>query len=679
MSKTIDSDNRSVAGINPPVFYPSAGLIILFVVFTIMLPEQAGAWFGSLQGWIIDTFGWFYLFAMGMYLLLTLILAFSRYGSIKLGPDHSRPEYSYLSWFAMLFSAGMGIGLIFYGVAEPIFHFATPAMGEGGTAAAAKAAMKQTFFHWGVHAWGVYTIVALALGYFSFRHGLPLRISSALYPIIGKRIHGPIGNAVDILAVFGTMFGIATSLGLGVLQINSGLNYLFDIPNSTTVQLILVAMVTFMATCSVILGLDSGIRRISEWNLKLAVILLLFVAAVGPTLFIFQSLGQNIGSYVSSLVEMTFNTYAYVGDDSTNSFLGGWTLFYWAWFIAWSPFVGMFVARISRGRTIKEFVLGVLFIPVGVTIVWLTVFGDTALHGILEGTMPELVDQVFANTSTSLFHFLDALPLSSISSVLATLLIFTFFVTSSDSGSLVIDTLTAKDGDEAPVKQRIFWSVSEGLVASSLLIAGGQNVLSALQAASLASALPFAPVLLLVGFGLFKSLRLEQIKRDSVEHINRATPSSLARLQEVSWKEQLEQLISLPQKTEALEFLHNDIHEAMQAVEDVFKNNGLATRLLSTANNQVAPHLSAADNHCCLYIDHGDERNFMYGCWVREVSAPTFIGERADAKPASQYYIEVCLQEGSQQYNVCGYSKNQLIADIIDQYEKHLHFLHQVR
>lgn len=667
MSNETAVNKPKLAGINPPVFYPSAGLIVLFVLFTITMPKQAGIWFGSLQSWIIDTFGWFYLLSMGIYFVITLILAFSRFGKIKLGPDHSKPEFSYRSWFAMLFSAGMGIGLIFYGVAEPVFHFANPPTGEAQTVEAARHAMIQTFFHWGVHAWGVYAIVALALGYFSFRHGLPLRISSALYPVIGKRIYGPIGYAVDILAVFGTMFGIATSLGLGVLQINSGLNYLFDIPISTGTQLVLIAIVTTMATISVVTGLDSGIRRLSELNLGLAVILLLFVAIVGPTLYIFQSFPQNIGSYLSSIAELTFNSFAYINSDKTNSFLGGWTLFYWAWFIAWSPFVGMFVARISRGRTIKEFVLGVLFVPVGVTFLWLTVFGNTALHGIMTNSMPHLVDQVFANTPTSLFHFLDTLPLSSISSVVATLLIFTFFVTSSDSGSLVIDTLTAKDGDEAPVKQRIFWSVSEGLVASALIIAGGQNVLSALQAASLASALPFAPVLLFVCYGLFKSLRQEMIKIDSISHLSQTTPSTLARIQEIGWQEHLEQLISVPHKQDVLKFLQGDIVDAMTEVSNVFKDKGLKTEIKSE------------HNYCSLTIDHGDERNFIYGAWAREASVPSFIGERSKNKPESQLYIEVYLDKGSQQYNICGYNRNQLIADIIDQYEKHLYFLHHVR
>lgn len=667
MSEQQYKKNRFLAAINPPVFYPSALLILGFVVFSITMPQQAGSWFGNLQSWIIDTFGWFYLLAMGIYLLLAIILAFSRYGQIRLGPDHSKPDYSYMSWFAMLFSAGMGIGLIFYGVAEPVFHFANPPLADGMTSQAAKEAMKLTFFHWGVHAWGVYAIVALALAYFSFRHGLPLRISSALYPFLGARVRGPIGNIVDVLAVFGTMFGIATSLGLGVLQINAGLNYLFDIPTSTAVQLGLIVIVTAMATCSVVLGLDSGIRRLSELNLNLAVLLLVFVVIVGPTLFIFQSLPQNLGSYVASLVDMTFNIYAYTGNEETHAFLGNWTLFYWAWFIAWSPFVGMFIARISRGRTIKEFVLGVLFVPVGVTIIWLTVFGDTALHGILTHTMPNLVSQVKDNSSTSLFHFLDGLPLASLSSVLATLLVFTFFVTSSDSGSLVIDTLTAKEGVESPVSQRIFWSISEGLVASALIVAGGQNVLSALQAASLASALPFAPVLILVGLGLFKSLHSELTKRDSRLHINQTTPSSLTRIQEVGWEHHLDQLVALPEKNEVTTFLNNQVPAAMKAVVEAFKKRG------------IKAEFRTLEGHYQLVVDHGDERDFIYGVWLREISKPTFLCEPHPHENERQFSLEVYLKEGSQEYNICGYTQMQLIADIIDQYEKHLYFLRQLR
>ena len=667
------NDNGPVAGINAPVFYPSAVLILLFVLFAITAPETAGQLFGSAQNWIINTFGWFYLLSMGIYLALALILALSRYGRVKLGPDHSEPDFSYMSWFAMLFSAGMGIGLVFYGVAEPVFHFAGPPVGEAGTAEAAREAMKTTFFHWGIHAWGVYAIVALALAYFSFRHNLPLRISSALYPLIGKRIHGPIGNAVDVFAVFGTMFGIATSLGLGVMQINAGLSYLFDVPSSTTVQLLLIAVVTGIATLSVVLGLDGGIRRISEWNIRLAVILLVFVVVTGPTLFIFQTLAQNIGSYLSSAVEMTFNTYAYVGDEDTQAFMGGWTLFYWAWFIAWSPFVGMFVARVSRGRTIREFVLGAIFVPVGVTCVWLTVFGDTALHGILTGTMPNLVDQVFADSATSLFHFLDALPWASVSSVVATLLIITFFVTSSDSGSLVIDTLTSRDNGETPVWQRIFWAITEGLVAAALILAGGSNALAALQAASLASALPFAPILILVGFGLFRSLRIEACKRDSLQHATN-TPGNVSRIGSGSnyqWQQRLQVLVSSPRRQQVLDYLDDTVHPAMREVAVEFEKQGLDVRI------------TREEDRCYLRVSHGDEADFIYGVRARAYATPSFtigaVPQNAESDRNAHYRAEVFLREGGQQYSIVGYLRGQVIGDILDQYEKHLHFLHLVR
>jgi len=372
------SDSEPVkAGINAPVFYPSVALIGVLVVFGGAFPDMADTFFTAMQGWLIKTFGWFYMAAIGTYLIFCILLAVSRYGAFRLGPDHSEPDFSYLSWFAMLFSAGMGIGLMFYGVAEPVLHYANPAQGEGSTAVAAREAMGITFFHWGMHAWSVYAVVGLSLAYFSFRRNLPLRMSSALYPLIGKRIYGPIGHTVDVLAVFGTLFGVATSLGLGAQQVSSGLNFLFNVPEGLGTQIILIAIITAMATTSVVLGLDGGIRRISELNLWLAAALLLFVLVMGPTLFIFQSLFQNFGNYVSGIMDMTFNSYIYTGGEDTDSFMSSWTLFYWSWWISWSPFVGMFVARVSRGRTIREFVLGVLLVPVGATFLWLTAFGDT--------------------------------------------------------------------------------------------------------------------------------------------------------------------------------------------------------------------------------------------------------------------------------------------------------------
>ena len=365
--------------INRPVFYTAAVFILLLVGFAIAVPKTAQALFESIQGWILGNASWFYILVVAIILLSVAFLALSRYGDIKLGPDHSEPDYRNFTWFAMLFSAGMGIGLMFFGVAEPVMHFMAPPVGEGGTATAAREAMKITFFHWGLHAWAIYAVVALTLAFFCYRHGLPLTLRSALYPLIGNRIHGPIGHAVDIFAIIGTVLGVATSLGLGVAQINSGLNHLFGVPVGVTTQIILIIVTCGLATLSVASGLDKGIRIPSEANLVLAAVLLLFVLVAGPTVFLFQTFVQNTGAYLSDIVNKTFNLYAYEPTD----WIGGWTLFYWGWWIAWSPFVGLFIARISRGRTIREFVSGVLLVPAGFTLFWMTVFGDTAIHFIL--------------------------------------------------------------------------------------------------------------------------------------------------------------------------------------------------------------------------------------------------------------------------------------------------------
>lgn len=368
-------------------------------------------------------------------------------------------------------------------------------MGEGGTVEAARGAMLITYFHWGLQAWSTYCVVGLALAYFAFRHGLPLTIRSALYPIIGDRIYGNIGHVVDIFAVLGTMFGVATSLGLGVMQVNAGLSYLFDVNVSTTMQVALIAGITGLATISVVAGLDKGIRRISELNLLLALTLLSFVLLAGPTASLLGGFGQNLGNYLSSMVAMTFNLYAY----EPNEWMGDWTLFYWAWWISWSPFVGMFIARISRGRTIREFILGVLLIPAGFTFLWLSIFGNSALFIELAEDGGQIAKAAINDMPTALFVLLEYLPLTTITSMLATLLVVTFFVTSSDSGSLVIDIITSGGNEDPPVWQRVFWALSEGVVASVLLIAGG---LAALQTATIISALPFAFVMLLICYGL---------------------------------------------------------------------------------------------------------------------------------------------------------------------------------
>jgi len=507
--------------VQPQVFIPSVLLIVAVAIFGAGFTDTAEVAFTAVQSTLITYAGWFYILCVATFLIFVIGLGVSRYGTIKLGPDDATPDYSYGSWIAMLFSAGMGIGLMFYSVAEPILHFDSPPVGEGGTVESARQAMDITFFHWGLHAWAIYITVGLSLAYFAYRHDLPLTLRSALYPIIGDRIYGWIGHTVDIVAVLGTMFGVATSLGLGVMQVNAGLNFLTGLPESATVQLGLIAVITLMATGSVVLGLDRGIRRLSEINLLLGLALVGFVFVVGPTLFLVESFVSNVGNYLQSVVPRTFDTYPYADTD----WQGSWTLFYWAWWIAWSPFVGMFIARISRGRTIREFILAVLFVPTAVTFFWLTVFGDTALYGILETGTTAVLDATNASIPTALFTMLDQLPLAVITSIMATFIIVTFFVTSSDSGSLVIDIITSGGDTDPPVVQRVFWAVSEGIVASVLLVAGG---LSALQTAALTTALPFAGVLLLICYGLLRGLQQEKPRSAASPHSPSSMPSQNA-------------------------------------------------------------------------------------------------------------------------------------------------------
>ncbi|MBA76852.1 MAG: transporter, partial [Tistrella sp.] len=486
--------------INPPVFFGAASIILAFVVAGAAIPEQMEALFAVVQSEILHRFGWFYILVVAIFLGMALFLGFSRFGRLKLGPDDSEPDFRYGSWVAMLFAAGMGIGLMFFAVGEPMTHFASPPVVEPRSIEAQRSAMNITFFHWGIHAWAIYAIVGLSLAYFGYRYNLPLTIRSGLYPLLKERIHGPIGHAVDIFAICGTVFGLATSLGFGVLQINAGLDHLIGLEVSPIVQVTLIAAVTGVATISVISGLDKGVRILSETNLVLAVALMLFVLAVGPTTMLFRAFVQNIGIYLDNFVLKTFNLYAY----EPRSWIYSWTLFYWAWWISWSPFVGMFIARISRGRTVREFVIAVLFVPLGFTFLWMTVFGNTAMFIDTEVANGALAAAVAEDVSVALFQFLEYLPLSSITAVLAVMLVTVFFVTSSDSGSMVVDTIASGGATNTPIPQRVFWCVLEGVVAAVLLLAGG---LSALQTVTIASALPFAVVMLLLCWSLFRGMR----------------------------------------------------------------------------------------------------------------------------------------------------------------------------
>ncbi|MFP4424288.1 MAG: BCCT family transporter [Candidatus Woesearchaeota archaeon] len=487
--------------INPPVFYTSAGLIIFFVLLGIFFTE----WFEKtvivLNDTITTYFGWYLTLTVSLFVIFSLFLMFGRYKNTRLGPDYSTPEYSFFSWMAMLFSCGMGIGLLFYGVAEPMLHYATPPIGEPGTVEAAKTAMHFSFLHWGIHAWATYIIVGLSLAYFSFRKGFPLSLRYVFYPIFGERIHGRIGHLIEICAVFGTLFGVATSLGIGSMQINSGLSYLFGIPDNITVKIILITIITAMAMTSVISGINKGIKWLSVFNISVGTLLLLFVIAFGPTLFIIKTFIQYLGSFMQNVIEISFWNDAF----SDSGWQNAWTLFYWSWWIAWSPYVGMFIARISKGRTISEFIFGVLFIPTLISMLFLTAFGGTGIFLHRQGAT-SIMTAVEENVSTALFEFFKHFPMTSLISGIGVISVITFFVTSSDSGSLVIDIITSGGNTNPPLATRIFWSILEGIVAATLLLGGG---LIALQTAALSMALPFSFFLLLMCYCLYKSLKEE--------------------------------------------------------------------------------------------------------------------------------------------------------------------------
>lgn len=640
--------------IDKQVFIPSATILILLVAFAALAPEIASETFQDIQNAIVEYASWYYVMVVALIVVAVTGFTFSRYGDIKLGPDHSEPDYSFISWFAMLFSAGMGIGLMFFGVAEPVMHFLNPPQGDGGTAAAAAEAMKLTFFHWGIHAWAMYAIVALILAYFSYRHGLPLTLRSSLYPLIGDRIYGPWGALIDIFAILGTVCGVATSLGLGVLQINSGLNYLFGIEISSTVQIMLVVVTTILATISVVLGLDAGIKRLSELNIALAFILLFGVLAIGPTVYLLQAFVQNTGDYLSELVHKTFNLYAY----TPTEWLGGWTIFYWGWWLSWAPFVGLFIARISRGRTIREFVLGAMLGPTLFTLFWMTVFGNSGIDLILNQGVTSFGDAVQANSSVALFMFFENFPFSEVLSFVAVLMVVVFFVTSADSGALVVNMLSAHGRDDTPALQRSIWTVFIGLIAIVLLLAGG---LSSLQTAAIASALPFSFALLFAIWGFWKALQLDVKKRDVLLLQVGAT--------QVPWKQRLENLLMYPTVKSVKDFQKKVVVPAMQKFADELGSQGVEAEVVIDEENDCAT----------IRVAHGAESDFIYSVVSGENSLPHESVVGGATEEESYFRAEVHLREGGQDYCVMGWSPEQIIGDILNQYERHLHFLHLVR
>jgi choline/glycine/proline betaine transport protein len=509
---------KVLTSLEPRVFVPSSIIIIGMIVFAAVYAGAAEDVFSRLNVLLTKGVGWWYILAATIFLLFAAYCGLSRIGTIKLGRDNESPEFGFWPWLAMLFSAGMGIGLVFYGVAEPLTHYAEPPASRGIpglTDPAANQAMALTLFHWGLHAWGIYVVVGLGMAYMTYRRGRPLTVRWLLEPLLGRRrVEGPIGHAVDTIAVVGTLFGVATSLGFGITQIGAGLEYLGWIQMNNWWIVGMIAAITALATFSVVSGVHKGLQWLSNINMALAAALALFVLLLGPTLFLLQAWVQNLGLYVQSLPELMLRTAPF----SDGEWLGSWTIFYWGWWISWAPFVGMFIARISRGRTIREFVTGVLLVPTLIGSLWFTIFGDSAiLRQRDEGDL--LVDGA-VDTNTSMFRLLETLPLGVITSVLAVFVIVFFFVTSSDSGSLVIDILSSGGDLEPPTATRVYWSVLEGVAAAVLLIIGGAGSLTALQTASIATALPFSIVMLLACVAMLRAFRYDVATTPRLIHIS---------------------------------------------------------------------------------------------------------------------------------------------------------------
>ncbi len=498
--------------IHPHVTFMSTAVLIVFIILTLMFKEKAAEISSSMLGGITGTFGWFFILSANVFIIAALFFAFGPLGRIRIGGKDALPEFTTLAWYAMLLSAGMGIGLMFWSVGEPIMHFMAPSpmFGdiEGGSPEAAQSAMAVTFFHWGLHPWAIYSVVALGLAFFAYNRGLPLTIRSIFHPILGDRIYGTAGNIIDVLSVLATLVGLATSLGIGVTQVNAGLNYLFGINISRIVQVILIAVITSFATASVVAGLDGGVKRLSELNMGLAALFLLFLLIVGPTVFILSGFTQNLGYYIENLPELSLWTETFRG----SNWQGGWTVFYWAWWISWSPFVGMFIARVSKGRTVREFILGVMLVPTLLSFIWMSVFGGSAIS--LQASGVDMATAVDNDVSTAMFEMLKSFPWTTVLSFVAIILVTVFFVTSSDSGSLVVDHLTSGGKLDSPIPQRVFWAVMEGVVAAVLLLGGG---LETLQTAAITTALPFALVLLLIVYALHKGLSEELYVEEAVE------------------------------------------------------------------------------------------------------------------------------------------------------------------
>ncbi|MGL4995094.1 MAG: BCCT family transporter [Deefgea sp.] len=637
-----------------PVVLPSMALVLALLLFSIFSPSDTEQLFISSKAWITQYFSWFYTLSVAAFVTLLIGIAMSRYGQIRLGPDDAEPEFKFSSWIAMLFAAGMGVGLMYFGVGEPIQHLISPPTAQVGTPAAAQEAMLMTFFHWGIHAWAIYGVVGLVLAYFGFRYNLPLTVRSGLYPILKDKINGPWGHAVDVFALCGTIFGIATTLGYGVMQLSAGLSHVtgWDF-SGIHMQLGLIAAVVALAGLSAASGVGKGVRILSELNLGLAITLMAFVLIAGPTLYLLGAFSENIGNYLTNIVQLTFRNFTYETANS-EGWYQGWTILYWAWWISWAPFVGMFIARISRGRTIREFIIGVLLIPATFNFLWMTVFGNAAIWIDTHTAMGALSASA-GNVDALLFTFLDYLPFAGLSSALAITLISIFFVTSADSGAMVIDNIASRGDPKSPVWQRLFWAVVLGIVAGCLLTAGG---LKALQAMTIVAALPFAIVMLLLCWGLVKGLRADELhSRQKLSHASNFWTGQL-------WQRRLAQILRQPSELDVRGFITTTVKPAMEKITQELVSKGINAKVTELSEDKIQ-----------LEVMQNQLRDFVYGVACQEKVVPEFALANSalpTSEQAKTFEPTTYFTDGRKGYDVQYLTENEMLADILKQYERHL-------
>ena len=648
---------------NPLVIGATLFFVVLLVAMILIVPEQTQTLLNAAKSGIFANFSWFYVLAFSVFLVFLVILSVSNLGNIKLGNDEEEPDFGFLSWLAMLFAAGMGVGLMFFGVAEPLTHYLSD-ITTGSAEHKQQEALLHTLFHWGIHAWAVYGTIALSLAYFGFRYKLPLALRSCFYPLLKERINGKLGDLIDIMALLATLFGIITTLGFGASQLGAGLHQLGWISkNSFSLQIVVIAVVMSLATFSAISGIGKGVKILSELNLTLAFCLLIFVLVAGPTLYLLSAFSDNIGTYLSNLVQLSFKTYVY--EQEHTGWFSGWTILYWAWWCSWAPFVGLFIARISKGRTIREFIFGVLVIPSMFGILWFTVFGNTAIW-LNDGEAAGTLGQMISSPETLLFKFLDYLPLSGVTGLVSLMVISLFFITSADSGIYVLNNIASRDKSlAAPRWQAVMWGVLMSVVAIVLMQSGG---LANLQAMTLLVALPFAMLMLLMCFSLWKGLNADKKYFDT-----KVNPTSIFWTGD-KWKERLEQMMNQTQEKDILRFLKHTVLPAMRELrQELISKYDLSVQI-NTLFDQDEPAVE-------LVIQKELMRDFMYGVKSigREVSEQLINDDNLPHIQHSMTYEPYTyFFDGRVGYDVQYMDQDELIADMLKHYERYLSLLDDV-